>query len=365
MWRAAAFLAISILAGSAWSTDASAASPKTVVVRAGDGEAGFAVNAFLPEHLTIEAGTTVRWEFPWWEPHTVTFGIPQTGAPQATPSGSDYLGTGFHTSELLFGPGKSYEVRFPETGEFQLYCIIHPGMTGTVTVVDPGEAADDQATIDARARDDYDRELASLKAISDVWAARPLEREAQADGTTLTTVYIAGETPKGDVQRFFPPEVQVQVGDTVRWRSTTVTEHTVTFGPFPTGLPRPGNPLVDTPSVPGAEYDGSGYWNSGTLGLDSAAGTSFEMTFGTRGTFYYYCIPHADQGMTGVIHVDSRATPPTPEPSQPPLPPSTGSGLEDGPGAAEFARAAGALCLIVVISGVGLALANKRRRRSH
>ena len=136
---------------------------------------GFAVNAFLPEDLTIEAGTTVEWDFPWWEPHTVTFGQIPTGATPETPSGEDYVGTGFHTSALLFGPNKTYSVRFPVPGEFTVYCIIHPGMVGTITVVEPGDPADDQVTIDARGREDYDREFGELLSISQVWAARPLE----------------------------------------------------------------------------------------------------------------------------------------------------------------------------------------------
>ena len=93
--------------------EAGADQSSVLVVRAGDGENGYAINAFLPASFTVSAGTTVRWEFPWFEPHTVTFGVPQEGAPQSSPTGSDYTGDGFHSSDLIFGSDKSFEVRLP------------------------------------------------------------------------------------------------------------------------------------------------------------------------------------------------------------------------------------------------------------
>ena len=131
------------------------------------------------------------------------------------------------------------------------------------------------------------------------------------------------------MQRFFPAGVDIKAGDTVRWRSVTVTEHTVTFGPFPEGIPRAGNPLVDNVSRPGDEYTGEGYWNSGMLGVDSFAGVTFELTFPDPGEFAYYCIPHLEQGMTGVINVAARDAEPTPTEAPTPSPPDTGSGLDD------------------------------------
>ena len=322
-----------------------------LVARAGDGQAGFAVNAFLPEQITVAVGTTVRWDFPWWEPHTVTFGVPQVGAPPATASGSDYDGTGFHSSNLLFGPGESYAVRFAATGTFDVYCIIHPGMVGSVTVVEEPGMADTQESLDRRGAEDYDRELGLLEAQAKAWAARPIEREVLGDGTTRHTVYIAGETPKGDVQTFFPPFIEVALGDTVRWRSVTVTGHTVTFGPFPEGIPRAGNPAVDNRSVPGETYRGAGYWNSGMMGLDLPSGTNFEMQFGTTGSFYYYCIPHVDQGMTGAVRVtEDGAVPSTPIPAATPLPPATGGGLSEPAGGPAWL---GVLAVVIGLMGAG------------
>src|SRR5690606_36304040 len=99
---------------------------------------------------------------------------------------------------------------------------------------------------------------------------------------------------------------------------------------------------------PGDEYDGTGSWNSGPIGIDWPAGSTFQMTFVTEGTYNYYCILHRTQGHVGTITVVDSGTPgdatPTPNPSPtvtPPLPPATGSGAEsNGSGFVELIAAA-------------------------
>ena len=336
-----------------------------VVVRAGDGEDGYAINAFLPASFTVAAGTTVRWEFPWFEPHTVTFGVPQTGAPQSTPSGNGYTGTGFHTSDLTFGPGKSYEVRFPQVGVFPFYCVTHAEMQGTVTVVE--SSTDDQASMTARGGLEFAAALRELKAIARDWASRPDVRMPLPDGSIEHVVAIAGATSYGDVQQFFPPSVTVRAGDTVRWHSVVKTPHTATFGPFPGGLPVVGNPAVDDVYEPGEMYEGTGYWNSGVIGVDWPLGLDFAMQFAKPGTYLYYCILHDTQGMVGEVVVLPAAQP-TPPPATPtaastPRPPATGSGAT-----AELVggRSLGVLGVVAVavLLGMALLVAACVRRRS-
>lgn len=333
-----------------------AAEPDTLVVRAGDGEDGYAINAFLPASFTVAAGTTVRWEFPWFEPHTVTFGVPQTGAPESAPSGSDYTGAGLHTSDLTFGPAKHYEVRFPQTGVFSYYCITHAEMRGTVTVVD--RAGEGQAGVTARAGQEFVAALDELKAIATDWASRPDVRTPLSDGSTEHVVAIAGATKFGDVQQFFPPAVTIREGDTVRWHSVVRTPHTATFGPFPGGLPIVGNPAVDDIYRPGEVYEGSGYWNSGVIGVDWPLGLDFSMKFARPGRYLYYCILHDTQGMVGEIVVTSAAdpapTPAAPSPATTPLPPATGTG---NGGELIEARPVGVAALVVIAALMGLALA--------
>lgn len=329
-----------------------------VVVRAGDGEEGYAVNAYLPKSITVATGSTVRWTFPWYEPHSITFGEASSGAQPDTPSGSDFDGTGFHSSQLLFGPGPEYEIRFTKAGTYDFYCVKHPYQEGSVTVVDDAELAESQADIDARAESEYQSAVGELKSIAATWAGTTVAPRPLPDGSTNHVVLIAGETHQGDVQQFFPQDIAITQGDTVTWDSRTYTGHTVTFGPFPSGLPLPGNPLVDGVFRPAESYDGTGYWNSGVLGFDFPQ-QEFAMKFTTPGTFYYYCTPHVSQGMYGEIVV-APSSPGTPAPTSTqvaPLPPDTGSGSgppAEGPRslvAGALAAALAALALVFVARG--------------
>jgi plastocyanin len=58
-------------------TPAPSATPaaSAVVVQAGSGEAGYAVNLFGPNKVTVPVGATVGFKTAWFEPHTVTFPV--------------------------------------------------------------------------------------------------------------------------------------------------------------------------------------------------------------------------------------------------------------------------------------------------
>jgi plastocyanin len=337
--------------------------PATVEARAGAGAPGYSVNLFLPETVTVHVGDTVRWEFAWLEPHTVSFGERDIGVPESTPSPAVYDGTGFVTSDVIFGAGPTYEVQFVTEGTYIVHCEIHYDMKGTVHVVGADQAVDSQAEIDIRGDEEFDAALTELQTLAAAKAALPEQRIPLAGGATEHVVAVAFETASGYVQQYFPPDITVELGDTVTWRSTVEAPHTVTLGPIPTGIPRPGNPQVDTVVRPGDDYDGTGFWNSGPIGRDWPAGTTFQLTFVTEGTFDYYCILHRTQGHVGTITVVDSSAPgeatPTPSPSPtvtPPLPPATGSGVEQGgPGMAEFMGA------LLAVFGAALLMFGGRR----
>lgn len=71
--------------------------------------------------ISIKALDFVRWENADTAAHTVTSGTPETG--------SDGL---FDSS--LFPPGGFFEFQFTEVGKYPYYCVVHPWMTGVVTV---------------------------------------------------------------------------------------------------------------------------------------------------------------------------------------------------------------------------------------
>jgi len=63
---------------------------------------------------------SVRWENADTAAHTVT-----SGSPDAI---DDVFDSG------LFGPGKGFQYQFTEVGDYEYFCLVHPWMTGIVTV---------------------------------------------------------------------------------------------------------------------------------------------------------------------------------------------------------------------------------------
>lgn len=78
--------------------------------------------SFTPTNLEVEIGTTVRWDNNSSETHTVTSGSNREHDDE------------FNSGDLP--PGESYSYTFTETGTFDYYCIPHPGMEATVTVIE-------------------------------------------------------------------------------------------------------------------------------------------------------------------------------------------------------------------------------------
>ena len=93
--------------------------------------------------IEIKVLDSIRWGNADTAAHTVTSGTPEEGA------------DGIFDSSL-FAPGKSFQRQFTEVGEFDYFCLVHPWMIGTVTVISglqvvPGigsDAGDGTTTID-------------------------------------------------------------------------------------------------------------------------------------------------------------------------------------------------------------------------
>ncbi|WP_225741291.1 plastocyanin/azurin family copper-binding protein [Halorussus halophilus] len=122
------------------------------------------------------------------------------------------------------------------------------------------------------------------------------EGETTRDGET-TTGAEGGQTvdvavgPEGSYLRFVPEEVQISVGDTVRW--TFESEgHNVT-------AKSEASSKVQLPegAEPFATYEGNRSF------MIVEVGETFEHTFTVPGTYVYVCAPHEDQGMVGRVVV--------------------------------------------------------------
>lgn len=76
---------------------------------------------FVPAEATVSVGGTVTWTNDDTAAHTVTSGTPTDG-----PDGV------FDSS--IIAAGNTFEYTFEEAGEYDYFCIVHPWMTGKVTV---------------------------------------------------------------------------------------------------------------------------------------------------------------------------------------------------------------------------------------
>ena len=328
-----------------------------LTVATGSGEAGYAVNLFGSPKVTVATGSTLTFKNSWYEPHTVTFPGSKPVPPPSDPTapvptnpgqtvafdGVTYLSSGFLMKDQTFA------LSFPTKGTFPFICIIHPGMAGSVDVVDAGTASiSTQAQLDATAAKTFSDALVALKAAAAAAIAKGVTKTANADGSSTWTVTIGGLVGPSDLQQFFLANVNIQAGDTVKWESAVPTPHTATFlsgTPFPVP-PTPGNPkvLVAAPA-PAAGYDGTGYVNSGIIGIGWPA-QQFSMKFTKAGTYPYICVLHVDQGMGGSITVASQATP---------APAKTGSGNP-----ADATSTAGLLPMALAVLAVGLVAGARR-----
>lgn len=333
-------LAVAVLGVFASSGGSAVADEATINVRAGDGEVGYAVNTFLPQSVYLRVGDTVTWDFPWDEPHSVTFGE-ITGNPDA-PSNPDeavpeYDGTGFLNSGLVFPSpeGSTFSVKFTAEGTFDYYCFIHPFMTGEVVIQGPGVGEqDNQASVDARGAAAYTSSINELKAAAGAASAKPVAISSKVGGGKKYTLTVSSLTDlkSGDVMQFFPAKFNVNVNDEVEFVSTIATPHDVIFTP----------PGVDISAGPPAgapqdllEWDpfSGGYHYSKGIKLDNTSvvaspmigngwpeGNAASFTFTKAGTYNYACALHASQGMVGQINVTGGA----------PGAPNTGAGAGNG-----------------------------------
>lgn len=84
---------------------------------------------FVPDTLTIQPGDTLNFVMNKLAPHNVVF--------EKGPEGSDFKA--FSSNKLLFSPGQTYHITFPQdvpSGVYQYYCQPHrgAGMVASITV---------------------------------------------------------------------------------------------------------------------------------------------------------------------------------------------------------------------------------------
>lgn len=277
-----------------------------------------AVTEYLPESITVEAGTTVSWELAGPEPHTVTFLPPDEERPppseaeplfEPEPLDDPYDGTQRANSGLRPFAGTepgTFELEFGEPGTYQYFCAIHPGMTGTVEVVEEGEPADTQQEVTARGDDELEEWLDEGRAAKEELVSQEPRMETE-DGRTVWYVEMGVTTEHTDILAFAPTPAEVAPGDRVVFVNNSAAPHTATFQGDREELPPP--PEAEEPSAePPLTVDGSTYVNTGWLPPKAPPdmpppeeARSFAVDVPEAGTFQYVCLLHLPSGMTGTI----------------------------------------------------------------
>ncbi len=145
---------------------------------------------------------------------------------------------------------------------------------------------------------------------------------ANAGTQTYTVVVGAEDANHGvDLEAFFPATLTIHVGDRVHWIQNSNEIHTVTFlagasmpalivpAPANAGSPVMLNPQAAFPAGPAnGQYNGSGYANSGLMGMEPGQAREWTLTFTQPGTYEYLCLVHG-QMMSGKVVVLAASLP--------------------------------------------------------
>ena len=300
----------------------------TITMRAGlndPQDPNIAVLQFLPQSLTVAAGSTVEWRITGPEPHTVTFLPPgQTPPPPnqaqplfapTPPANGRYDGKSLVNSGLVPqgpNPAPPFRLTFPDSGRFTYHCVIHPQMVGTVNVVAPGAPADTQAVVDSRSNNELNQWLAEGRAAKQKLLQTPPTTTKSANGSTTWTIEMGVSTAHADVPAFQPASSAVKAGDTVTFVNNSTAPHTASFAGKGTLPQNPDEPAAENPT-PGPSpqtLNPTDVFNTGVVPPDAppgagppAAARRYSYLVKTPGTYNYVCIFHLPSGMAGSIRV--------------------------------------------------------------
>ena len=295
--------------------------------------------AFLPNEIWIHAGDSITWTFASGDIHSVTFlTVGQVdpfdftqGCPPITPSGSPFDGSSCVSSAPLT-LGQTYQVIFPAAGNYEIVCLVHAQMFGTIHVLDPSLPLPyDQASYDEQAKEQLkalleDADLRQHHAehqhsMADMFSAKVSSSMKSVTAGVGEIAATAGGQQSFSLVRFINNTVTIHAGHTVEWTNLDPEiGHTITFGTVPQDLIDPScspNCVVTT------DPDGALHAtitstqqnvHSGLIAalLEDEPGvpqgpvyppTRFRVTFTTPGTYPYVCAFHDNLGMDGQVIV--------------------------------------------------------------
>ena len=222
----------------------------TLDVDVGYGEGTVAGQAFGPGEMSVLVDDSVRFTITSDEVHTITFGEGPPGPANwpvsgwAAPAGPppwdlgsvDYDGTGFLNTGIIL-KGSAATVQFTAAGTFPFLCAIHPGMAGSVEVLEDSEGTTQEEADEASAATSDEllgkvedvRQQREDSATSEEGDDGSRTWTAYADATTAVDTMPGGGTGYLELLEFIPDEMTIAPGDPVSWSANAV--HTVTFLP--------------------------------------------------------------------------------------------------------------------------------------
>lgn len=311
-------------------TEAVDAAPTKVNVLAGVNDqldTNIAILEFLPENVTVRAGAAVEWRLAGPEPHSVTFLAPGTTVPSpespegealfapSTPPVTSYDGTSLVNSGLLpLGPEPAppFVLTFPTAGEYAYVCVIHPLMTGTVTVAGEDAAVESQADINERGDRELNQWLTEARAAKKKLVETAAKQTANPDGSNTWTYEMGATTEHADILAFAPAAGEVKPGDSVTFVNNSFAPHTATFAAGGQIPPDPLDPSLRGPTSPSplTLTPAGGPFNTGWLppaappnAPPPEAVRSFTFVIPQAGDYPYICLLHVPSGMAGSIKV--------------------------------------------------------------
>ena len=282
--------------------------------------------AFAPQRLQVHRGDTVTWIIDGFHnihlaqgptellimPEVDGHPLPQMNPAVAFPSvesGAVYQG-GDANSGLPLDPANPMVafslVMDVDVGTYAYFCDIHPGMVGTIEVLDDITAipSPDDVLVAGAA------ELAASEGQA-IQAAMQTAMQAPAEAENGELQVQAGlQAGVAAVLEFFPSVAVIEAGQSVSWNVPAGMEpHTVTWPALPPGsevtvVPQEvGPPILALseaafPTVEnGAEIGTDDSFNSGIM----MPGQGFTLRFNEPGIYNYVCFLHP--GMQGSIIV--------------------------------------------------------------
>ena len=240
----------------------------------------------------------------------------------------DFDGTQSFFNSGWLAPDQTFSLKLSDSikpGTYSFICLLHRDtMTGQLTVVDKGQAADTLDALKGKSDKQLTDYVAKLKGAVDASSKATPDR-AQAGVLTPDAQNIQAPL-------FAPKEISIPVGGSVTW--TILGPHTITFNPpqdavgtlskaadgtvglngkalGPTGgpgqPPPPTGAAAAAPPPPGpividaGKWDGKGFHNSGIFVSFPPVLFAYKLTFTQAGTYPFRCVIHPD--MEGTVKV--------------------------------------------------------------